>query len=165
LLKHLILKMGGKSKKGFIKEDSSQSSQNTEDEINETNQDYEESTSSTPEVSTVQNNNTSNTVIIDMTKKSVFNYTNFELTTENFPRWFKALKRYLTALKLIQYINVKIDPNNMEEIQNEEDNATQSIIENSLDDPTSKFIIDCQTAYEMIEELKSRFDQSGPSKL
>ena len=53
----------------------------------------------------------------------------------------------------------------MEEIQNEEDNATQSIIENSLDDPTSKFIIDCQTAYEMIEELKSRFDQSGPSKL
>jgi len=157
--------MGGKSKKGFIKENSSQSSQNTEDEINETNQDYEESTSSIPKVSTVQNNNTSNTVIIDMTKKSVFNYTNFGLTTENFPRWFKALKRHLTALKLIQYINVKIDPNNMEEIQNEEDNATQSIIENSLDDPTSKFIIDCQTAYEMIEELKSRFDQSGPSKL
>jgi len=29
--------MGGKSKKGFIKEDSSQLSQNTEDEINETN--------------------------------------------------------------------------------------------------------------------------------
>ena len=89
--------MGGKSKKGFIKEDSSQSSWNTEDE---TNQDYEESTSSTPKVSTVQNNNTSNTVIIDMTKKSVFNYTNFGLTTENFPRWFKALKRHLTALKV-----------------------------------------------------------------
>jgi len=53
LLKHLILKMEEKSKKGFIKENSSQSSQNTEDEINETNQDYEESTSAIPKVSTV----------------------------------------------------------------------------------------------------------------
>ena len=33
MLKHLILKMGGKSKKVFMKEDSSQSSQNTEDKM------------------------------------------------------------------------------------------------------------------------------------
>jgi len=89
----------------------------------------------------------------------VFNYTNFGLTTENFPRWFRAMKRHLTALKLVQYINVKIDPMNMDETQNEDDNETQTIIENSLDDPTSKFHIDCRTAFEMIEELKGRFDQ------
>jgi len=34
----------------------------------------------------------------DMTNKSVFNYQNFKLTTENFPRWYRALKRHLTAL-------------------------------------------------------------------
>jgi len=113
LLKHLILKMGVKSKKSIPII--------TEywrwNEINETTI---KGTSSTPKVSTVQNNNTTNTVIIDMTKRSVLNYTNFGLTTENFPRWFRALKRHLTALKLIQYINVKIDPMNMDETQNED---------------------------------------------
>lgn len=113
----------------------------------------------------MQKGNTTNTVIIDITKKSVFNYTNFGLTNENFPRWFRALKRHLTALKLIQYINQNINLRDMDEIQIQDDSATQTIIENSLDDASSKFLIDCDTAFEMIKELRNRFEQSGPSKL
>ena len=43
---------------------------------------------------------------LDMTNKSVFNYQNFKLTKENFPRWYRALKRHLTALDLIDYIKI-----------------------------------------------------------
>jgi len=39
-----------------------------------------------------------------MTKKFISNCTNFGLPIESFPRWYKTLKRQLTALKLIQYI-------------------------------------------------------------
>ena len=53
----------------------------------------------------------------------------------------------------------------MDEIQIQDDSATQTIIENSLDDTSSKFHIDCDTAFEMIKELKNKFEQSGPSKL
>lgn len=53
----------------------------------------------------------------------------------------------------------------MDEIQIQDDSATQTIIENSLDDASSKFLIDCDTAFEMIKELRNRFEQSGPSKL
>jgi len=44
----------------------------------------------------------------DMTNKSVFNYQNFKLTTENFPRWYRAFKRHLTALDLIDCIKKRL---------------------------------------------------------
>jgi len=40
----------------------------------------------------------------------MFNYSNFGLTTESSPRWYKTLNRHLTALKLIQFITNRIDP-------------------------------------------------------
>jgi len=53
----------------------------------------------------------------------------------------------------------------MDEIQIQDDSTTQIIIENSLDDESSKFLIDYDTTLEMIKELRNRFEQSGPSKL
>ena len=102
-----------------INDNSSQSSRINEDE---TSQRATERTSSISHT-TVQKGNTTNTVIIDITKKSVFNYTNFGLTNENFPRWFRALKKHLTTLKLIQYINQNINLRDIDEIQIQDDSA------------------------------------------
>ena len=101
----------------------------------------------------------------DMTNKSIFNYQNFKLTTENFPRWYRALKRHLTALDLIDCIKNDIDITEMDDDEIKEDCATQTIIESSLDSTTAELIEGCETAYEMIIRLESYFLQVGPSKL
>ena len=101
----------------------------------------------------------------DMTNKSVFNYQNFKLTTENFPRWYRALKRHITELNLIDYIKNDLDITEMDDDEFKEDRATQTIIESSLDLITAELIEGCETAYEMIIRLKSYFLQVGPSKL
>jgi len=99
-----------------------------------------------------------------MTNKSVFNYQNFKLTTENFPRWYRALKRHLTALDLIDCIKKDLDITEMDDDELKEDYATQTIIESSLDSTTAELIEGCETAYEMIIRLESYFLQVGPSK-
>jgi len=86
----------------------------------------------------------------DMTNKSVFNYQNFKLTSENFPRWYRALKRHLTALDLIDYIKKDLDITEMDDDELKEDCATQTIIESSLDSTTAELIEGCETTYEMI---------------
>jgi len=100
-----------------------------------------------------------------MTNKSVLNYQNFKLTTENFPRWYRALKRHLTALDLIDCIKKDLDITEMDDDELKEDCATQTIIESSLDSTTAELIEGCETSYEMIIRLESYFLQVGPSKL
>jgi len=91
----------------------------------------------------------------DMTNKSVFNYQNFKLTAENFPRWYRALKRHLTALDLIDWIKKDLDITEMDDDELKEDCTTQTIIESSLDSTTAELIEGCETAYEMIIRLES----------
>ena len=77
-----------------------------------------------------------------MTNKSVLNYQNFKLTTENFPRWYRALKRHLTALDLIDYIKKDLDITEMDDDELKEDCATQTIIESSSDSTTAELLKD-----------------------
>jgi len=52
-----------------------------------------------------------------MTNKLIFNNQNFQLTNENFSRWYKVHKCHLITLDIIEFINDEID---LEEIDGNE---------------------------------------------
>jgi len=75
-----------------------------------------------------------------MTNKLIFNNQNFQLTNENFSRWYKVHKCHLITLDIIEFINDEIDLEEIDGNELKQDWVTQSIIEKQLDTTTAELI-------------------------
>eukprot|EP00833_Pecoramyces_ruminatium_P002871 jgi/Orpsp1_1/1176903/evm.model.c7180000059444.1 len=95
--------------------------------------------------------------------ESKFNYKDFKLNKSNFEAWYEALMRHLIAQNLDSFITRELNINSRDLLMG--DNATQSIIVESIDNNSKLYLKGCKTAYQMINRLKNRYYMSGETLL
>eukprot|EP00833_Pecoramyces_ruminatium_P017137 jgi/Orpsp1_1/1191169/evm.model.d7180000083922.1 len=95
--------------------------------------------------------------------ESKFNYKDFKLNKSNFEAWYEALMRHLIAQNLDSFITRELNINSRDLLMG--DNATQSIIVESIDNNSKLYLKGCKTAYQVIKCLKNRYYMSGETLL
>ena len=94
-----------------------------------------------------------------------FHIQNSKITNENFHIWYSDLKLILDSEELDGYISKNIKDININKKHLKYDSTVRIIILNSLDEYIKGLLNNCTSAYLMINELKGRFSETGPSRL